>query len=181
MCLLKCVNILPKNTSITLFYLLLSTWSLNVDALQDNCDIFEYLAVIRQPWSCCSQTLSFSTSSFSLNAHEGPPGGGGGATAGGSSSSDDGGLTCPKCGNPCDNVNAFINSTRFVKCDKCHHFFVVMSDAGEETATARAVSSHEVYCKQLGFLQTQRARLPASRWGLGVLATLTPMQTQTQT
>jgi len=72
-----------------------------------------------------------------LNAHEGPPGGGGGATAGGSSSSDDGGLTCPKCGNPCDNVNAFINSTRFVKCDKCHHFFVVMSDADSKSKTAR--------------------------------------------
>ena len=38
-------------------------------------------------------------------------------------------LICPKCGDPCDNVNAFVSSTRFVKCDKCSHFFVVLSDA----------------------------------------------------
>jgi len=92
---------------------------------------------------CCSKgllsswngTLPFSTGCLSLNAHEGPPGGGGGGS--GVSGSDDGRLTCPKCGNPCDHVNAFVNSTRFVKCDKCHHFFVVLSDADSKSKTAR--------------------------------------------
>jgi len=65
----------------------------------------------------------------------GPPGG---TTSGSSgSNNDDGRLVCPKCGNPCDHVNAFVNSTRFVKCDKCNHFFVVLSDADSKTKTAR--------------------------------------------
>jgi len=81
-------------------------------------------------------TLPFSTSSWSLNAHEGPPGGGSGTNVSGSGGGDDR-LTCPKCGNPCDHVNAFVNSTRFVKCDKCHHFFVVLSDADSKSKTAR--------------------------------------------
>ena len=81
-------------------------------------------------------TLPFSTSSWSLNAHEGPPGGGSGSNVSGSGGGDDR-LTCPKCGNPCDHVNAFVNSTRFVKCDKCHHFFVVLSDADSKSKTAR--------------------------------------------
>ncbi|CAG7671783.1 unnamed protein product [Allacma fusca] len=38
------------------------------------------------------------------------------------------GLTCPKCGDPCVHVETFVSSTRFVKCDKCQHFFVVLSE-----------------------------------------------------
>uniref|UniRef100_A0A4W5K7K7 ATP-dependent clpX-like chaperone zinc ribbon domain-containing protein n=1 Tax=Hucho hucho TaxID=62062 RepID=A0A4W5K7K7_9TELE len=33
-------------------------------------------------------------------------------------------LHCPKCGDSCTHVS----STRFVKCEKCHHFFVVLSE-----------------------------------------------------
>ncbi|CAH2269561.1 jg8306 [Pararge aegeria aegeria] len=50
---------------------------------------------------------------------------------GSSSSGKKGGsgvLTCPKCGDPCTHVETFVSSTRFVKCDKCHHFFVVLSE-----------------------------------------------------
>lgn len=50
-----------------------------------------------------------------------PPGSG--------SSDNDNRLICPKCGDPCEHVNAFVSSTRFVKCEKCSHFFVVLSDA----------------------------------------------------
>jgi len=39
---------------------------------------------------------------------------------------------CPKCGNPCTNVETFVSSTRFVKCEKCHHFFVVLSDVDQK-------------------------------------------------
>ncbi|CAG0897357.1 unnamed protein product, partial [Darwinula stevensoni] len=35
---------------------------------------------------------------------------------------------CPKCGDPCTQVETFVSSTRFVKCENCHHFFVVLSD-----------------------------------------------------
>ncbi|XP_029289674.1 ATP-dependent Clp protease ATP-binding subunit clpX-like, mitochondrial isoform X2 [Cottoperca gobio] len=38
-------------------------------------------------------------------------------------------LRCPKCGDPCTHVETFVSSTRFVKCEKCHHFFVVLSEA----------------------------------------------------
>ncbi|XP_014478683.1 PREDICTED: ATP-dependent Clp protease ATP-binding subunit clpX-like, mitochondrial isoform X2 [Dinoponera quadriceps] len=48
-----------------------------------------------------------------------------GGTSGGGKKST---LTCPKCGDPCTHVETFVSSTRFVKCEKCHHFFVVLSD-----------------------------------------------------
>ncbi|CAG5134942.1 unnamed protein product [Candidula unifasciata] len=59
------------------------------------------------------------------------------ASAGGSGKGDDKGrggkkgsnqLRCPKCGDPCTHVETFVSSTRFVKCEKCHHFFVVLSE-----------------------------------------------------
>nr|XP_040024396.1 ATP-dependent Clp protease ATP-binding subunit clpX-like, mitochondrial isoform X2 [Gasterosteus aculeatus aculeatus] len=37
-------------------------------------------------------------------------------------------LCCPKCGDACTHVETFVSSTRFVKCEKCHHFFVVLSE-----------------------------------------------------
>lgn len=55
-------------------------------------------------------------------------------TTGGTTTSDGGGgkskntLSCPKCGDPCTHVETFVSSTRFVKCEKCHHFFVVLSE-----------------------------------------------------
>ncbi|XP_072326699.1 caseinolytic mitochondrial matrix peptidase chaperone subunit Xa isoform X2 [Scyliorhinus torazame] len=51
--------------------------------------------------------------------------------ASGSGGSGKGGnqLRCPKCGDPCTHVETFVSSTRFVKCEKCHHFFVVLSEA----------------------------------------------------
>ncbi|XP_049578057.1 ATP-dependent Clp protease ATP-binding subunit clpX-like, mitochondrial isoform X2 [Syngnathus scovelli] len=50
--------------------------------------------------------------------------------ASGSGGSGKGGsqLRCPKCGDPCTHVETFVSSTRFVKCEKCHHFFVVLSE-----------------------------------------------------
>jgi len=35
-------------------------------------------------------------------------------------------LVCPKCG---DKITPYANSTRFVKCEKCLHLFVVLSDS----------------------------------------------------
>ncbi|KAK2547820.1 ATP-dependent Clp protease ATP-binding subunit clpX-like [Acropora cervicornis] len=34
--------------------------------------------------------------------------------------------SCPKCGNPCTSVKP---TTRFVQCDKCDHFFLILSEA----------------------------------------------------
>ncbi|CAL1296143.1 unnamed protein product [Larinioides sclopetarius] len=41
----------------------------------------------------------------------------------------DGQLRCPKCGTPCSHVETFVTSSRFVKCDSCQHFFIILSDA----------------------------------------------------
>jgi len=40
---------------------------------------------------------------------------------------------CPKCGSPCENVNTHMANTRFVKCEKCSHFFVVMSEQDQRS------------------------------------------------
>jgi ATP-dependent Clp protease ATP-binding subunit ClpX len=49
-------------------------------------------------------------------------------------------LVCPKCGDACGHVNAFVSSTRFVKCDKCSHFFVVLSDADAKGRSSKTFS-----------------------------------------
>merc|ERR1719495_11680 len=56
---------------------------------------------------------------------KGSPSGGGGGSKGGDK------LLCPKCGAPCEHVATFITSTRFVKCEACSHFFVVLSEADQ--------------------------------------------------
>lgn len=53
---------------------------------------------------------------------------GGGTTTGGGNGKNKNTLSCPKCGDPCTHVETFVSSTRFVKCEKCHHFFVVLSE-----------------------------------------------------
>jgi ATP-dependent Clp protease ATP-binding subunit ClpX len=35
---------------------------------------------------------------------------------------------CPKCGDICTHVQSLVSTTRFVKCEKCSHFFVVLSE-----------------------------------------------------
>ncbi|KAG6454536.1 hypothetical protein O3G_MSEX008755 [Manduca sexta] len=65
------------------------------------------------------------------HAHTGKDAVNSGSTSGGKKSgsgNNNGVLTCPKCGDPCTHVETFVSSTRFVKCDKCHHFFVVLSE-----------------------------------------------------
>ncbi|XP_029431374.1 ATP-dependent Clp protease ATP-binding subunit clpX-like, mitochondrial isoform X2 [Rhinatrema bivittatum] len=46
-------------------------------------------------------------------------------------------LRCPKCGDLCTHVETFVSSTRFVKCEKCHHFFVVLSEADSKKSINR--------------------------------------------
>ncbi|KAI0981854.1 hypothetical protein GJ496_007358 [Pomphorhynchus laevis] len=50
----------------------------------------------------------------------------------GTTSSNNGGSTtflCPKCGEPCASVDSIVGGTRFARCAKCNHFFVVLHDA----------------------------------------------------
>ncbi|XP_068988184.1 ATP-dependent Clp protease ATP-binding subunit clpX-like, mitochondrial isoform X4 [Bombus flavifrons] len=65
-------------------------------------------------------------------------------TNSGASSTGNGGgkkntLTCPKCGDPCTHVETFVSSTRFVKCEKCHHFFVVLSEVDSKRSLKEAL------------------------------------------
>ncbi|KAI5163885.1 Atp-Dependent Clp Protease Atp-Binding Subunit Clpx-Like [Manis pentadactyla] len=61
----------------------------------------------------------------------------------GSGSSGKGGnqLRCPKCGDLCTHVETFVSSTRFVKCEKCHHFFVVLSEADSKKSIIKEPES----------------------------------------
>lgn len=75
--------------------------------------------------------LSVHISNFRWNYHDFLGSFSSGSTSGGKKSgsgNNNGVLTCPKCGDPCTHVETFVSSTRFVKCDKCHHFFVVLSE-----------------------------------------------------
>uniref|UniRef100_A0A224X9C6 Putative atp-dependent clp protease atp-binding subunit clpx-like mitochondrial isoform x2 n=1 Tax=Panstrongylus lignarius TaxID=156445 RepID=A0A224X9C6_9HEMI len=54
---------------------------------------------------------------------------GGGSGKKGSGKSKDGNhICCPKCGDPSTFVETFLSSTRFVKCEKCQHLFVLLSE-----------------------------------------------------
>lgn len=52
-------------------------------------------------------------------------------------------LTCPKCGDPCTHVETFVSSTRFVKCEKCHHFFVVLSEVDSKKSLKEALRAED--------------------------------------
>lgn len=82
-------------------------------------------------------TVSGKSSKDGSNTPSGTSGGGSSASSGGGSGKNGNGkeppnkknvLSCPKCGDPCTHVETFVSSTRFVKCEKCHHFFVVLSE-----------------------------------------------------
>ncbi|XP_015198775.2 caseinolytic mitochondrial matrix peptidase chaperone subunit Xa isoform X1 [Lepisosteus oculatus] len=90
----------------------------------------------RLPVRSFSETAVYFASKDS-SAKDGPGDGGkksvgegSGKRSTGSGNSGKGGnhLHCPKCGDPCTHVETFVSSTRFVKCEKCHHFFVVLSE-----------------------------------------------------
>ena len=59
---------------------------------------------------------------------------------------------CPKCGAPCEAVNGFVSANRFIKCEKCSHFFVVMSEGADgkarSGATGRAGTAAEAEAGQ---------------------------------
>ncbi|CAI9566536.1 unnamed protein product [Staurois parvus] len=62
---------------------------------------------------------------------------GGGKKSSGGSGKGGNQLRCPKCGDLCTHVETFVSSTRFVKCEKCHHFFVVLSEADSKKSINR--------------------------------------------
>ena len=73
-----------------------------------------------------SLTRPLSKSCVLLSSSEGSQGGEGGGD-------NDKRPRCPKCGSPCENVNTHMANTRFVKCEKCSHFFVVMSEQDQRS------------------------------------------------
>lgn len=94
---------------------------------------------------CCKSTKDQPPKNGSTsggNGNETPPTSGdgenGSVNAGGTTSSGNGNgkeppnktttMSCPKCGDPCTHVGTFVSSSRFVKCVKCNHFFVVLNE-----------------------------------------------------
>lgn len=53
---------------------------------------------------------------------------GNGNDGNGSGENKDKNFLCPNCGNICTQIEEFLSSTRFVKCDKCARFFVILSE-----------------------------------------------------
>ncbi|GIY01751.1 ATP-dependent Clp protease ATP-binding subunit clpX-like, mitochondrial [Caerostris extrusa] len=51
------------------------------------------------------------------------------SSKGGDGNGRDGQLRCPKCGTACSHVETFVTSSRFVKCDSCQHFFIILSES----------------------------------------------------
>jgi len=77
--------------------------------------------------SACSRTAKGSDGEDDKNVGSKKEGGKGAKGGGGKGGGKDR-LVCPKCGDPCEHISTFVSSTRFVKCEKCSHFFVVMSE-----------------------------------------------------
>ncbi|XP_065156652.1 ATP-dependent Clp protease ATP-binding subunit clpX-like, mitochondrial isoform X1 [Atheta coriaria] len=101
--------------------------------------LFTYTSVPKRQIATCQQLLkSAAPGGDNTTGNTTPPppppnlpGGGGkdaSATGGAGGGKNKNTLSCPKCGDPCTHVETFVSSTRFVKCEKCHHFFVVLSE-----------------------------------------------------
>ncbi|XP_012674890.1 caseinolytic mitochondrial matrix peptidase chaperone subunit Xa isoform X2 [Clupea harengus] len=68
-------------------------------------------------------------------------------------------LRCPKCGDLCTHVETFVSSTRFVKCEKCHHFFVVLS----ETDSKKSLKEQETAAEAVKFAFQQKPPPPPKK------------------
>jgi len=66
---------------------------------------------------------------------------GNGTIGGGGQGGSSGSLTCPKCGNVCSRVDTATTNTRFVKCEKCHHFFIALSEKKSHQKDAKRQQS----------------------------------------
>ncbi|KAH9506853.1 hypothetical protein DERF_011565 [Dermatophagoides farinae] len=77
-----------------------------------------------------------SNGSGSSNKNAGSSGSGGG------SNNKDKNFLCPNCGNVCTQIEEFLSSTRFVKCDKCARFFVILSENDCNNRTTAAKEQH---------------------------------------
>jgi ATP-dependent Clp protease ATP-binding subunit ClpX len=82
----------------------------------------------------CQQLRSYSISNILLtrsgNSSYTIRDGGQNSKGGGNNNDGTGKITflCPKCGDICTHVESLVSATRFVKCEKCSHFFVVLSE-----------------------------------------------------
>ncbi|XP_060770903.1 ATP-dependent Clp protease ATP-binding subunit clpX-like, mitochondrial isoform X2 [Neoarius graeffei] len=73
----------------------------------------------------------------------------------GSSWSGKGGsqLHCPRCGDTCTYVQKFGSFTRFMKCGKCHHLFVVLSESNSRKSLNKEAESAAAESVKLTFAQ----------------------------
>ncbi|XP_078539217.1 ATP-dependent clpX-like chaperone, mitochondrial isoform X2 [Lissotriton helveticus] len=94
---------------------------------------FEHQVLRNVPFRAFSETPSYFASKDGANkdgsgdGNKKSVGEGGGKKSGSGKGGNQ--LRCPKCGDLCTHVETFVSSTRFVKCEKCHHFFVVLSES----------------------------------------------------
>lgn len=97
-------------------------------------------------------TLSSSTSNGSTTLPPPPPpttivGNGTSSTTSGNGG-DKKTFNCPKCGALCTHVDALVSLSRFVKCEKCNHFFVVMADERKSIHVSTLFNEKQQYQQQ---------------------------------
>ncbi|XP_028023153.1 ATP-dependent Clp protease ATP-binding subunit clpX-like, mitochondrial isoform X3 [Balaenoptera acutorostrata] len=109
---------------------------------------FETLLLRRAPFRAFTETPAYFASKDGMSKDGSGDGNKKSASEGsskksGSGNSGKGGnqLRCPKCGDLCTHVETFVSSTRFVKCEKCHHFFVVLSEADSKKSIIKEPES----------------------------------------
>lgn len=79
-------------------------------------------ALIKQPYGSGYTSLGVSCHSHERGCRSVSSSSSGGKDKKGSGNQ----WSCPKCGNPCTTVEP---TTRFVQCDKCNHFFLILSES----------------------------------------------------
>ncbi|KAF6351013.1 caseinolytic mitochondrial matrix peptidase chaperone subunit X [Rhinolophus ferrumequinum] len=109
---------------------------------------FETQILRRAPFRTFAETPAYFASKDGISKDSSGDGnkksaGEGSSKKSGSGNSGKGGnqLRCPKCGDLCTHVETFVSSTRFVKCEKCHHFFVVLSEADSKKSIIKEPES----------------------------------------
>lgn len=87
--------------------------------------------------SQCLASSAGSSDDSGVGSGKGGAGSGKSTSTSGGGSGNDNQLSCPKCGSPCEHVATLISSTRFVKCEKCSHFFVVLNEQDQKNKQAK--------------------------------------------
>jgi len=78
--------------------------------------------------------------------------------SGGSGGSGKKTFNCPKCGAVCTHVDSLVSLSRFVKCEKCNHFFVIMAEDRKPVNVSTFFSDRQQQAQQQQQQQAQQQK-----------------------